>query len=111
MTDLAKKRCVPCEGGTPPLDRAKAQELHKLLRNEWKLNEDGKSIQATFTFKNYYQTTAFVNAIAWMAHREDHHPDISFGYKTCTVFYSTHAAGGLTENDFICAAKVDELLR
>lgn len=111
MTELAKKRCVPCEGGTPPLDRDTVSQLHKLLRNEWKVNADGKSIQALFTFKNYYQTTAFVNAIAWMAHREDHHPDISFGYKTCTVLFSTHAADGLTENDFICAAKVDELLR
>ena len=115
MTDLAqelvKKRCVPCEGGTPPLDRKTIDELKKLLRGEWALKADGKSIEATFTFKNYYQTTAFVSAIAWMAHREDHHPDISFGYNKCTVLYSTHAANGLTENDFICAAKVDELLR
>ena len=108
-TDLARKRCVPCEGGTPPLDRATVTELKKLLRSEWALAADGKSIQATFNFKNYYQTTAFVNAIAWMAHREDHHPDMLVGYNQCRVDYVTHAINGLSENDFICAAKLDAL--
>ena len=111
MMELSQRRCVPCEGKTPPLPVGDVAELKKLLRPEWQLINDGKSIQATFTFKNYYHTTAFVNAVAWIAHREDHHPDISFGYKTATVAYWTHTAGGLTENDFICAAKVDELLR
>ena len=69
-----------------------------------------KSIKKTFEFKNYYETLSFINAAAWIAHREDHHPDIQFGYKQCTVRYSTHAAGGVTENDFICAAKIDRLL-
>jgi 4a-hydroxytetrahydrobiopterin dehydratase len=110
MTALTQKRCVPCEGNVPPLDSAKILELKQQLRPEWQVINEGKAIQATFTFKNYYQTTAFVNAIAYIAHREDHHPDISFGYKTCTVLWWTHAVKGLTENDFIGAAKVDLLL-
>lgn len=110
MTELARKRCVPCEGGVKPLDRAAAEKLMKELGPQWKLSPDGKQIGATFEFKNYYRTTAFVNAIVWMAHNEDHHPDINFGYKTAAVMYWTHAIGGLSENDFICAAKVDSLL-
>lgn len=111
MSELAKKRCIPCEGGVKPLDTAQATQLLKQLSPDWKLVKDGTAIEATFSFKNYYQTTAFVNAAAYVAHREDHHPDIAFGYKTCTVTYWTHASNGLTENDFICAAKTDELLK
>ncbi len=111
MSELAKKRCIPCEGGVKPLDPTQAGQLLKQLSSDWKLVRDGTAVEATFQFKNYYQTTAFVNAAAYVAHREDHHPDISFGYKTCTVTYWTHASNGLTENDFICAAKTDELLK
>ena len=67
-------------------------------------------IHQTFTFKNYYETVSFVNAVAWIANTQDHHPDIAFGYKTCTVRYTTHSVGGLSENDFICAARIDRLL-
>ena len=67
------------------------------------------SIERTFTFADFHATMAFVNAVAWMAHREDHHPDLTVGYNRCRVEYSTHAIGGLSENDFICAAKVDAL--
>jgi 4a-hydroxytetrahydrobiopterin dehydratase len=70
---------------------------------------EGPAIARTFHFKNYYRTVAFVNAVAWIAHRENHHPDIAFGYKTCTIRYTTHALGGLSENDFICAAKINAL--
>lgn len=108
---LAGKRCLPCEGGVKPLDRAACEQLMKQLGPQWKLSANNKRIDATFEFKNYFRTTAFVNAIAWIAHNEDHHPDITFGYKTAAVTYSTHAIGGLSENDFICAAKVDGLLR
>ncbi|MBW7907794.1 MAG: 4a-hydroxytetrahydrobiopterin dehydratase [Kiritimatiellae bacterium] len=71
---------------------------------------EGAELVRVFTFKNYYQTTAFVNAVAWIAHAADHHPDISFGYKTCSVRYTTHEAGGLSEKDFACAEKIDALL-
>ena len=110
MTELAQRKCVPCEGGTKALDRATSEKLVKQLGSQWKLSADGKQIVGTFEFKNYFRTTAFVNAIAWIAHNEDHHPDIDFGYKTAEVTYWTHAINGLSENDFICAAKVDSLL-
>ena len=70
--------------------------------------QDGM-IRKTYEFKNYYQTMAFVNATAWISHREDHHPDIAAGYNNCTVSYVTHAIKGISENDFICAAKIDVL--
>lgn len=70
----------------------------------------GDSISKDFSFADHYHVQAFVNAVAWIAHRSNHHPEICFGYKSCTVRYTTHDAGGLSENDFICAAKVDILL-
>ena len=73
------------------------------------LAPDGKGIAKTYRFKNYYETMAFVNAAAWVSHREDHHPDLDVGYSQCRVFYVTHAIDGLSENDFICAAKLDAL--
>lgn len=110
MSDLSTKRCLPCEGGVPALDAQACAKLMPQLQPHWKLAEDHQSLTAAFEFKNYYHTTAFVNAVIYVAHREDHHPDISFGYKSCEVRYWTHAVGGLTENDFICAAKIDSLL-
>lgn len=110
MTELAKKRCVPCEGGAQPLDLGAATKLREKLRPDWKVIQEGKGIQARFEFKNYWRTTAFVNAVAWIAHTEDHHPDITFTYNSCTIHYWTHSINGLSENDFICAAKVDQLL-
>jgi 4a-hydroxytetrahydrobiopterin dehydratase len=110
MTKLADKRCIPCEGKTPPLPAEQAEALKSELRPEWAFADEGKKLIATFQFKNYYHTTAFVNAAFYVAHREDHHPDISFGYKTVQMTWWTHTADGLTENDFICAAKIDALL-
>ncbi len=104
---LAQKKCTPCKGGVRPLDPKNVEFYLKQL-DGWEL-QDG-AIVKTFTFQNYYETTAFVNAAAWIAHREDHHPDITFGYKKCRVAFITHAAKGLTENDFITAAKLDRLL-
>ncbi len=107
MTNWTEKQCEPCKPGTPPMAADEVQaELQQL--EGWQL-DDG-ALQRTFTFKNYYQTTAFVSAAAWVAHREDHHPDISFGYKECTIRYSTHSVGGISPNDFICAAKTNALL-
>lgn len=110
MSELAEKRCAPCEGGVQPMDRDTADSHLGQLSSRWSISGDGKALAGEFGFKNYYQTTAFVNAVAWIAHREDHHPDIEFGYKNCRIHYTTHAIGGLSENDFICAAKVDRLL-
>jgi 4a-hydroxytetrahydrobiopterin dehydratase len=107
MNDLAKKRCKPCEGGVKPFTPRETKELLKNLKG-WAV-ENGKLVK-TYPFKNYYETLAFVNALAWISHREDHHPDLGVHYNKCRVEYSTHAIGGLSENDFICAAKCDALL-
>ena len=106
MNDLTSRKCKPCEGGVSPLTAAEAGNLLKDLRG-WTL--EGGSITKQYSFKNYYQTLAFVNATAWISHREDHHPDITVGYNSCRVAYKTHAINGLSENDFICAAKIDAL--
>ena len=106
--DLTNKQCKPCEGGVPALTQDEACAMLKQLDN-WELEDN--VISKTFAFKNYYQVIAFVNAVAWMTHREDHHPDMTVGYNQCRVEYSTHAIGGLSENDFICAAKVDALFK
>lgn len=104
---LNEAHCVPCHGGVPPLDDARVRDL--LAEVPGWVVESG-ALTRTFAFKNYYETVSFVNAVVWIAHREDHHPDIEFGYKSCRIRYSTHAIGGLSENDFICAAKVSALL-
>ena len=106
MDDLVKKRCAPCEGGVAPYAREAAQAMLKQLKG-W-IIEDGKLVKL-YPFTNYYQTMAFVNALAWISHREDHHPDLVVGYNQCRVSYWTHAIDGLSENDFICAAKCDAL--
>jgi 4a-hydroxytetrahydrobiopterin dehydratase len=90
----------------PPIGDQEAAELLKNLPG-WE-KADG-AIHKAFKFKNFYETMAFVNAVAWIAHREDHHPDMEVGYNRCVIRYSTHAIGGLSENDFICAAKVQSL--
>ncbi len=104
FTSLETKHCKPCEGGTPPLSSEKITELLKKLEG-WDLFD--RLIGKVYNFKNYYQTMAFVIAVALMSHREDHHPDMIVSYNKCRVEYSTHAIGGLSENDFICAAKID----
>ena len=71
----------------------------------------GKEIAKTFKFKNYYETMAFVNATAWISHRQDHHPDLEVGYNVCRVRYSTHSVGGLSENDCVCAAKIEAMMK
>ena len=106
MNEFAKKRCKPCEGGVAPYDAAQTKEMLKQLK-AW-IVEDGKLVKL-YPFRNYYETMAFVNALAWISHREDHHPDLQVGYNKCRVEYLTHAIGGLSENDFICAAKCDAL--
>ena len=110
MSGLSSKRCVPCEGGTNALETARAEELLGELHGDWAISEDGKEIRRDFMFKGYYRTMAFVNALAWIANNEGHHPDLEVGYNHCLVRYTTHAIDGLSENDFICAAKVDALL-
>ena len=107
MSELRKMKCVPCEGGVAPYTEAQAKAALAQLKG-WIL-EDGKLVKL-YAFRNYHETMAFVNATAWVSHREDHHPDLAVGYNQCRVDYITHAINGLSENDFICAAKIDALL-
>ena len=107
VRDLVSKRCKPCEGGTSPLDDDIVRRYLDDLSG-WII--DGNSIFKKFEFKNYYQTISFVNAVAWIAHNENHHPDMEVSYRACNIRYSTHAINGLSENDFICAAKVAALI-
>jgi len=107
---LQERHCQPCARGTPPLDPSQTRTLLAQLHHDWALSADGREISRTCEFNNYYQTMAFVNAVAWIAHSEDRHPDIEVSYKRFCVRYSTHMIGGLSDNDFICAAKLDALL-
>lgn len=106
---LAEQRCQACAPGTLPLERAQANDLLARIPG-WEINAAGLEISRGFKFKNYYETMAFVNAVAWVAHAEDHHPDLEVGYNRCLVRFSTHSVGGLSLNDFICAAKISALL-
>ncbi|OFZ23226.1 MAG: 4a-hydroxytetrahydrobiopterin dehydratase [Bdellovibrionales bacterium GWB1_55_8] len=105
-SDLAAQKCQPCEGGTPPLSNEEIQDLLQSIEG-WKF-QNGQ-LHKAFDFKNYHHTIAFVNALAWVSHRENHHPDLEVSYNRCKVSYVTHAIGGLSKNDFICAAKTDRL--
>ena len=109
MNELSEQHCKACEGGAAPLTLAEAQKLLNKVKG-WEINADGIEITRTLVFKNYYHTLAFVNASAYISHRENHHPDLEVSYNKCVVRYSTHAIGGLSENDFICAAKVNALI-
>ena len=101
---LLSKHCTP---GAPALSAADIDRLLPLVAG-WAAI-DGK-LQSSFTFRNYYETIAFVNALAWVSHQQDHHPELMVSFKLCAVAYSTHSAGGeLSENDFICAARASAL--
>lgn len=109
LVPLVQAHCLPLNGSHHRLTRARIAELLPQIP-EWELTEEGHALSRTFHFENYHQTMAFVNALAWVAHREDHHPDLGVHYNRAVVRYSTHDVGGLSENDFICAAKADSLL-
>ncbi|MCS7033316.1 MAG: 4a-hydroxytetrahydrobiopterin dehydratase [Phycisphaerae bacterium] len=107
MTALAQRTCRPVPPGTPPLSESQIRQWLAELPG-WEIR-DGQ-LTKTFAFPDYYQTTAFLNATAWVSHRQDHHPEILLGYNRITLRYSTHSVKGLSENDFICAARVEALL-
>ncbi len=106
---LTEQKCQACEGGVAPLEHSEAESFLREVDDGWQLSEDSREIRRDFKFKNYYHTIAFVNAVAWVANSEDHHPDLEVGYNRCRVRFSTHSIGGLSRNDFICAAKIDAL--
>jgi len=104
---LSTRSCRACQGKVAALTET---QIRTFLTEVPGWERDGGEIAKTFPFKNYYETIAFVNAVAWISHREDHHPDLEVGYNKCKVRYSTHSAGGLSDNDFICAAKIEAML-
>jgi 4a-hydroxytetrahydrobiopterin dehydratase len=113
---LVNKKCIPCHGGVSALSAAESQKLLGRLLNgggadSWKIVEDGKALRREFKFADFYRAMSFVNAVAHVANAEDHHPDIECGWGYVRIRYQTHAIGGLHENDFICAAKIDALPR
>jgi 4a-hydroxytetrahydrobiopterin dehydratase len=108
--DLSQRSCKPCEGGVPPLESDAAVQLLKALNDAWSISEDGKWLRRQFDFSGFNRTMGFVNAVAWIANSEGHHPDLEVSYRACVVNYTTHAIDGLSENDFICAAKIDRLV-
>lgn len=107
--DLTRQRCTPCEGGVPALSPDSSRELLRALDPAWQIATDGRSIARRFEFPDFARAMGFAGAVAWIAEREDHHPDLEVGYGYCRVKWWTHAVGGLSGNDFICAAKVDRL--
>lgn len=109
MPALAARHCRPYPPGTPPLRRPEAEALLPDVAG-WELDGDGAALRRVFRFENYHQTLAFVNAVAWIAHAQDHHPEMTVSYNRCVIRYNTHTVGGLSENDFICAARINALL-
>jgi len=105
----AERRCAPCEGGVQPLGEAEARGALAELDPGWRLDASATHIQREFRFQNFFRVMSFVNAIAHIANSEDHHPDLELGYNYLRVRYTTHAIRGLSENDLICAAKIDRL--
>jgi len=106
MKDFTKMHCKPLAKGELSLDAGSVRDYLQSL-DGWQANEAVNAIYREFRFRDYYHTMAFVNAAAWIAHSEDHHPDMHVGYNRCTITYSTHSVGGLSENDFICAARTN----
>ena len=109
MGHLKTRHCGPCEGKTEPMQFDRALLLLNQLPG-WEISDDGKSIKRGLQFKGFFRTMSFINAMAWMANQQGHHPDFSAGFNYCDVTFTTHAIGGLSENDFICAARVNALI-
>ena len=112
MTDLADKKCIPCEGGIPGFD---ISEIHKYLKmvDGWEVKKDEEDIYyliKNFKFKNFLESQNFINKVGEISENEGHHPDISFGWGYAEIKITTHAIEGLSENDFILAAKIDQLI-
>lgn len=104
--DLAQKKCVACEGGAVPMTEMEAEAMSKHVKG-WTVASGAKKISKEFKFKNYVQAMDFANTITPIAEAEGHHPDLSIGWGRVGVELSTHSIGGLSENDFILAAKID----
>jgi len=109
LSSLASQHCKPRKGKENALDDAQIAERLAVLPG-WTRKTDGKAIVKAFRFEDFHRTLGFINAVGFMANHEDHHPDVEAGYGYCNLLWSTHDVGGLSENDFICAARVEALL-
>ena len=108
-TPLEQQHCEACEGDVKPMNQEQIKNLISQIP-DWQVNEEGTEISRAFKFKNFFRTMSFVNAMAHIANQEGHHPDFKVGYNYCAIIFSTHSINGLSNNDFICARKVDRLL-
>jgi 4a-hydroxytetrahydrobiopterin dehydratase len=112
MNDLLNKKCVPCEGGVSPMDFSEIHKYQKKI-DEWNVKENEKKIfflEKSFKFENFFKSQDFVNKVGKVSENENHHPDISFGWGYAKISITTHAIEGLSENDFILAAKIDQII-
>jgi len=107
--ELVKKRCAPCDEQLPLLSVPRIAEFVNQLHPDWQVSADSTMLQRRFVFKGFAKATYLVNLCIWLADREGHHPDVTFGWGYCVVCLSTHDVRGLTENDFIWAAHLDAL--
>lgn len=110
INDINNAHCEACNGLVDRIEKLQIDEWMALINEGWQLDSSGSTISRSFKMKNFAKVMFLVNAVAHMADREGHHPDVSFGYNTLTIAYTTHEAKGLTRNDFICAKKVDGLI-
>jgi 4a-hydroxytetrahydrobiopterin dehydratase len=110
MSDLHLQHCSNLSDNDAALNDRQITELVNQLDPQWQFDNQKQTISYSYEFKNYYQTMAFANVIAQIAHQQDHHPDLLITYNRCAVTYSTHSVGGLSLNDFICAAKINAAL-
>ncbi len=107
MTELTSKTCAACEGWAPPLTEDKIAQMKSQLDPSWKMDTESKSLSRKFTFKGFAKAVYTANLVAFLSDKEGHHADVSFGWGYCQVTFTSHELGRLSENDFICAAKVD----
>ena len=108
MSDLTSKSCAACDGWVPPMTDARISELKSNLDPNWEIDKTAQSLSRKFTFKGYAKAVYTANLVAFLSDQEGHHADVAFGWGYCQVTYTSHELGRLSENDFICAAKIDQ---
>lgn len=111
MPDLTQKSCAACEGWVPPLTEAELTQFKSQLDPDWELDLQSNTLTRRFKFKGFAKAVQMANLVAFLSDKEGHHADVAFGWGYCTVTYTSHELGRVTENDFICAAKLDAVLR
>ena len=110
VCNLSNRDCEPCQGGLPALPSDEAKAMHDKLHTEWQLSSNSTEISRQFKFKGFARAVQMANLIAWVGDQQGHHPDITFGWGYCSVTFTTHEINGLSTNDFICAAKLDQIV-